>query len=188
MTQTDRLRAMLDERGVEWMAIAWNAKRETFYRTVNGVGFCADEYVDGLIIHTDGPISPEQAIAATLGSPTLNANLEQALSFMRIWISDDAHLGESELSAAFEKAEGLRKLDSIEIAIADTLGHSLNNQSMSERGTCHVDTVPMGTNADDGDVDVCSNCRVPIDDSAYFCSNCGARIVDKRELMRGDAE
>ena len=41
---------------------------------------------------------------------------------MRIWISDDAHLGESELSAAFEKAEGLRKLDAIESAIAATLG------------------------------------------------------------------
>lgn len=63
-----------------------------------------------------------QAIAATLGRPTFNANLEQALSFMRIWISDDAHLGESELSEAFEKAEGLRKLQAIEDAIAATLG------------------------------------------------------------------
>lgn len=58
---------------------------------------------------------------ATLGRPIFDANLEQALLFMRIWISDDAHLGESELSAAFEKAEGLRKLDAIESAIASTL-------------------------------------------------------------------
>ena len=53
---------------------------------------------------------------------------------------------------------------------------------------CYVETVPMGAHVDDGDVDVCSNCRVPIGDDVYFCSNCGARIVDRRELMRGDAE
>ena len=53
---------------------------------------------------------------------------------------------------------------------------------------CYVESMPMGIHVDDGDVDVCSNCRVPIDDCGYFCSNCGARIVDKRELLRGDAE
>lgn len=64
---TERLRALLDERGVEWRPIAWNPKRETFYHTSDGVGFCADEYVDGVKIYTDAIISPEQAVAATLG-------------------------------------------------------------------------------------------------------------------------
>jgi len=64
---TDRLRTLLDERGVEWMPIAWNPKRETFYHTSNGVGFCADEYADGVKIYTDATITPEQAVAATLG-------------------------------------------------------------------------------------------------------------------------
>ena len=67
MTATDELRAMLDERGVEWMPVAWNHKRETFYHTSNGVGFCADEYADGVKIYTDATITPEQAIEATLG-------------------------------------------------------------------------------------------------------------------------
>lgn len=57
-----------------------------------------------------------------------------------------------------------------------------------EERLCYVETVPMGIHVDDGDVDICSNCRVPIDDDCYYCSNCGARIVDKRELLRGDAE
>lgn len=49
---------------------------------------------------------------------------------------------------------------------------------------CYVETVPMGIHADDGDAEVCSNCRVAIDADSYYCSNCGARIVDKRELER----
>lgn len=71
MTATDELRRLLDERGVEWMPIAWNPKRETYYHTSNGVGFCADEYADGVKIYTDTIITPEQAIDATLGeTPT----------------------------------------------------------------------------------------------------------------------
>jgi hypothetical protein len=48
--------------------------------------------------------------------------LRKSLDFMRIWISEDAHLGESAISRELEKAEGLRKLDAIEQAIAATLG------------------------------------------------------------------
>lgn len=70
MTATERLRALLDKCGVEWRPIAWNPKKETFYYTSEGVGFCADEYVDGVKIYTDAIIAPEQAIAATLGPGT----------------------------------------------------------------------------------------------------------------------
>ena len=72
---TERLRALLDERGVKWMPIAWNPKRETFYHTSDGVGFCADEYTDGVKIYTDATISPEQAVAATLGPGTCHIDL-----------------------------------------------------------------------------------------------------------------
>jgi hypothetical protein len=70
MSGTERLRRLLDERGVEWMPVAWNPKRETFYHAANGVGFCADEYTDGVRIYTDATITPEQAIDATLGRGT----------------------------------------------------------------------------------------------------------------------
>jgi len=70
MTATEELRRMLDERGVKWVPIAWNPKRETFYHAANGVGFCADEYTDGVKIYTDATITPAQAIAATLGRGT----------------------------------------------------------------------------------------------------------------------
>ena len=52
--------------------------------------------------------------------------LRKSLDFMRIWISEDAHLGESAISRELEKAEGLRKLDAIEQAIAATLGSEFN--------------------------------------------------------------
>ena len=67
MTATERVRELLDERGVKWMPVAWNPKRETFYHAANGVGFCADEYTDGVKIYTDATITPEQAVAATMG-------------------------------------------------------------------------------------------------------------------------
>ena len=73
VTATDELRRLLDERGVEWMPIAWNPKKETFYHTSDGVGFCADEYTDGVKIYTDATITPEQAIDATLGRGTCHA-------------------------------------------------------------------------------------------------------------------
>ena len=55
--------------------------------------------------------------------------LRRALDFMRIWISEDAHLGESCISAELEKAEGLRNLDAIEQAIAATLGSEINGDT-----------------------------------------------------------
>ena len=67
MSITDELRRLLDERGVKWFPIAWNPKRETFYHAANGVGFCADEYTDGVKIYTDATITPEQAVEATMG-------------------------------------------------------------------------------------------------------------------------
>jgi hypothetical protein len=101
-----------------------------------------------------GTCEPEQAIAATLGTP-ISADLRTALDFMRIWITDDAHLGESAISYEFEKAEGLRKLDAIEQAIAATLG----------RGECE-DTWGYDPYA------------------AFRCSECGARHTanDKRVI------
>lgn len=55
---------------------------------------------------------------------TRTTELYKALDFMRIWISNDAHLGESEFSYELEKAEGLRKLEAIEQAIAAMVGKS----------------------------------------------------------------
>ena len=92
MTATDELRRLLDERGVEWMPIAWNPKRETFYHTSNGVGFCADEYKDGVKIYTDATITPAQAIDATLGRGTCrDAGRYAFVCSVCGWASDEPH-------------------------------------------------------------------------------------------------
>lgn len=56
--------------------------------------------------------------------------LRKALDFMRIWISNDAHLGENKFSFSYEleKAEGLRKLGAIEQAIAAMPGSEREQQ------------------------------------------------------------
>ena len=103
MTATDELRRLLDERGVEWMPIAWNPKRETFYHTPDGVGFCADEYTDGVRIYTDATITPEQAVEATLGRGTCHAVFEVDA------MSEDERVGEyvcSECGETFNDGHG----------------------------------------------------------------------------------
>lgn len=189
MTATDELRKLLDERGVEWWPmhddeVGYREDRDTEF-LVYGCKHVAHEW--GCRLQVD-MLTPEQAISATLGreretelQKALNkaagnwakadAELCKALDFMRIWISEDAHLGESELSAVFEKAEGLRNLDAIESAITATLG----------AGTCRLPE----TRIDHGSIQyngttswrLCSACGAEVlADPANFCPNCGRRV------------
>ena len=74
MTATDELRRMLDERGVEWMPSVWSATDETFYK-VGEVGYLATEMSSGRMkVGIEGYLTPEQAIAATLGSSNCSNN------------------------------------------------------------------------------------------------------------------
>ena len=68
-SSTEALRRMLDERGVEWMPSVFDPQHETFYSTENGVGFIVTEFpeIQRISLACDMRITPEQAIAATLG-------------------------------------------------------------------------------------------------------------------------
>lgn len=150
MSATEELRRLLEERGVKW----WPMRNNGYYEdrdtefVANGKKHTAHEWGDGFAVYN---LTPEQAIAATLGSDreaelqkALNkaagnwakadAELRKALDFMRIWISEDAHLGESAISCELEKAEGLRNLDAIESAIAATLGVGECGEAMNRFG------------------------------------------------------
>lgn len=62
---TDRLRALLDERGVEWRKVGMDGTAWS-----EGAGAVrADEYERGLLL-VERTMSPEQAIEATLGRET----------------------------------------------------------------------------------------------------------------------
>ena len=146
MTATEQLRKLLDERGIGWYSRTrelqqWNQEQIDFHTawSVNGARFEAEEDATEKKLHVRSYayLLPEQAIAATLGTP-ISADLRTALDFMRIWITDDAHLGESAISYEFEKAEGLRKLDAIEQAIAATLGSDDDYESKMDALLCRL--------------------------------------------------
>lgn len=69
MTATERLRAMLDERGVEW----WQSANTLgciftrWYSPIFGDEVCAMENGEEGLVLFDHFVTPEQAIAATLG-------------------------------------------------------------------------------------------------------------------------
>lgn len=187
MSATEELRRLLEERGVKW----WPMRNNGYYEdrdtefVANGKKHTAHEWGDGFAVYN---LTPEQAIAATLGSDreaelqkALNkaagnwakadAELRKALDFMRIWISEDAHLGESAISCELEKAEGLRNLDAIESAIAATLGG----------GECEFKPFkgPISDTDEEGERQgVCSVCSAHMHEQFKFCPNCGAKVVD----------
>ena len=65
MTATERLRALLDERGVEWWE-GWD-KDLTLFDGADGIRWIADYMLGELFLRSVLSITPEQAIAATLG-------------------------------------------------------------------------------------------------------------------------
>lgn len=69
---TDTIRAMLDERGVEWTEPNNKARSHTTYWTAGFLRCIAVEFNDGMvsIASSSGDITPEQAVEATLGRGT----------------------------------------------------------------------------------------------------------------------
>lgn len=83
-TATDVLRRLLDERGVEWEnSKPYGAKAVTRFK-VNDVWLRYVEYGDyqWLDYHENEPLTPEQAIAATLGTGTCRNTAPSYLDFL----------------------------------------------------------------------------------------------------------
>lgn len=66
---TETIRAMLDERGVEWTEPNNKARSHTTYWTAGALRCIAVEFTDGMvsIASSSDDLTPEQAIEATLG-------------------------------------------------------------------------------------------------------------------------
>lgn len=91
---TERLRALLDERGVEWEPSVWDPQHETFYSVENGVGFIVTEFpeIQRMSLACDMRITPEQAIDATLGRGTCHDVGRYAFVCSECgWASDEPH-------------------------------------------------------------------------------------------------
>ena len=74
MTATDELRAMLDERGGEWRYHINDDKTRTWFN-VGKLAWFAYETPQGYLVLDCSPMTPEQAIEATLGRGTCKVRL-----------------------------------------------------------------------------------------------------------------
>ena len=74
MTATERLRALLDERGVRWSAVT--PRKTKWYSPVVNGPVAVGEWNDKLVLDTGYvDVTPEQAIAATLGPGACHIDL-----------------------------------------------------------------------------------------------------------------
>lgn len=74
-SSTEVLRALLDERGVEWWEDAFASEHRTVFDGKNDVRYCVYQLGFELFISSILPVTPEQAIAATLGAGTCRMEL-----------------------------------------------------------------------------------------------------------------
>lgn len=97
MTATDELRRLLDERGVEWVAIG----TDTCWTGADGYPMRAWETTNGTHMRV-ADLTPEQAIEATLGSDLkaenekLREQIETLVMYVeadgtRYWVDDDGN-------------------------------------------------------------------------------------------------
>lgn len=110
MSATDELRRMLDERGVEWWEDAFSSEYRTVFDGKDGVRYCVYQLATVLFISSILPVTPEQAIAATLGGTCeleeLARDMYKAIVMM-IAIPSYADAHRSELEAIDDRAHSL---------------------------------------------------------------------------------
>lgn len=102
MTATERLRELLDERGVEWAAPdeSWNQDSITYWKvgSIKWVAFESENGTLWLNCNSVTDLTPSQAIAATLGAgtchPIISDNLTESEGTGDAWAdcSECGHL------------------------------------------------------------------------------------------------
>ena len=105
MTATERLRQLLDERGVEWQERVWGGKHSvTTFWCARGVRWhYRENRFDELRLHADG-LTPEQAVEATLGRGT--CKMEATLTNPFETRIDEYHCSECGEYCSVEKVMG----------------------------------------------------------------------------------
>lgn len=162
-SSTTILRRMLDERGVEWETN--ETLTDCWTRWNVGNLRCTATEINGRFAFTVGNCTPEQAIAATLGSGTLTA--EQ----VRKAIFDGSSYASFDGAKYYADGIGMQ-------AIADELN------SRAER-TCRC------TTDDSAWCFACSECGKSFPRSKLhlahnhgeinYCPNCGAKVIEEEE-------
>lgn len=166
MTATDELRALLDERGVEWSSIGG----DTAWEDSRGWTATAEaDSVDGSMVYVTALMTPEQAIEATLGPREQPPYDELIEALRRDWDIEASWDGLRRFWYVGLTDEGVRKRDEREA----TLG----------RGTCRMPRVEDEERILHGWME-CSECgpvyppaAERIQDAVKFCPFCGRGAV-----------
>ena len=155
MSETERLRAMLDERGVEYETDdAQVSDTEWYYVTKLRDGYSDrwtyEEPSDcDLLVSYQYDLGAEEAIAATLGPCNDSCNCTNG-----------------------ERTGERIDLDAPTLGVTDVKGIRLDGA-----GTCHVMTIGEFNGEGTEYYDYCSNCGYEFDDDPLnYCPNCGRRI------------
>ena len=163
MSATDKLRRMLDERGVRYLKDDGESIRATKWKARKQGAFLEHamfvEYANGETDFTfpSSAVTPEQAIAATLGGGKLTA--KQVRKCVRVGACDHGLWGAIDEDTDWQ-------------TIADELNAALENEE------CDI-VKSYGKHPITNDEVVlynCSKCGKLIDLSANYCGKCGARI------------
>ena len=155
MTATDKLRELLDKRGVKWTE--WLPRTATCW-TDGTHGFVADPNDDGRLWLSMSMMTPEQAIAATLGCRELTA--EQVRKCAKEVYFEGYNDGSVGRGPHIEETDW------------QWIANKLNAEL--EEKTCHN----TQTNFDFQ----CSECGTCLDNGRTlgirYCPHCGAKVVD----------
>jgi len=171
VTATDELRRLLDERGVEWWQSAntLGCVFTRWYSPLFGDEVCAMENEKEGLVLFDHYLTPEQAIAATLGS-------------------DDTFTRE-DVEGAFVSGYSLG-LDMFDSSKPEK-GWNQNKRNMDEEmedlGWVRKDAATLGAGTchevedEDTGFIVCSECGAvhDTDYTNYYCWCCGRKVVDE---------
>jgi hypothetical protein len=203
-TATERLRALLDERGVEWdaddEAMDDGSLSQVTYWYCNGIEWSADGRDEYLAFDAVQLLTPEQAIAATLGREDTYTREDVESAFVSGYslgslpVGSDPRWDENVQTVDEHMAElGWMRISDTEDASTDTngydSGHVRNMSATLGTGTCHADeTYSYECIGDDSScygkvitvhVMECSECGGTyehVNGSYEYCPRCGRRI------------
>ena len=124
-TATERLRELLDERGVEWDTFSVGNTEYTHWTNRDG-RWCAASIGGPQSLHVNIlSATPEQAIAATLGNDGVTTEYQRSNDGVDVTCVPDDYTAKlmAEVARLEAKSDGLLKELEAEHALAETLGH-----------------------------------------------------------------
>ena len=171
MTATEKLRHMLDERGVEWWEpVQMEGSEFTRWHDANGVQWTASEVHGRNKLRIGASfITPEQAIEATLGREPDDAAMVKLHEQMNAALLE------------YERAQGIEQRDGdgeIVVPFVAKMHSLLEEAAMLGRGECRLVSAPQyGEGCQE-----CSSCGEVLDGYLFdggHCPNCGAKVVSE---------